>query len=76
MTKRRHSHDPAGGRKALAYGVAEGFGPMTNTRHPRKFKLEPLNKKTAPSAANTEDGKQTAAGVVDTNDNKQTPHIS
>lgn len=57
MTKRRHCHDPAGGRKALAYGSVEGFGPMLNARHPKKFKLAPPDKKTAPSAANTEDGK-------------------
>ena len=57
MTKRRHRHDPGGGRKAVVYGSAEGFGPMLNARHPRKLKL--LDKKTAPSAANTEGGKGT-----------------
>lgn len=56
MTKRRHRHDIRKGRDALACGSAEGFGPMLNTRHPRKFKLEPLDKKTASSAANTEGG--------------------
>ena len=49
----KHFHDPGGGRKALVYGRAEGFGPMANPRHPRKVK-----KKTAPSATNTEDGKR------------------
>ena len=57
MTKCRHRHDPGGGRKAVVYGSAEGIGPMLNPRHPRKLKL--LDKKTAPSAANTEDGKET-----------------
>lgn len=58
MTKRRHRHDPGGGRKAVVYGSAEGFGPMLNARHPRKLKLAPMDKKTAPSASNTEDGKE------------------
>lgn len=40
----------------MVYGSAEGFGPMLNARHPRKLKL--LDKKTAPSAANTEGGKE------------------
>lgn len=57
MTKRRHRHDPGGGRKALVYGSAEGFGPMLNARHPRKLKL--LDKKTAHGAPNTMDGKET-----------------
>ena len=57
MTKRRHRHDPAGGRKALAYGRAEGFGPMLNARHPKK--MPPPMKKTAASACNTDSGKET-----------------
>ena len=57
MAKRRHRHDPAGGCKALAYGSMEGFGPMLNARHPKK--CPPVMKKTAPSAANTESGKET-----------------
>ena len=52
MTKRRHRHDPAGGRKALAYGSMEGFGPMLNARHPKKY--PPLMKKELPGATNTE----------------------
>ena len=57
MTKRRHRHDIRKGRDALAYGRAEGFGPMLNARHPRKLKLEPLVKKeTAPSGADAERG--------------------
>lgn len=56
MTKRRHRHDPGGGRKAVVYGSAEGFGPMLNARHPLKFKLD---KKTAHGATNTMDGKET-----------------
>lgn len=48
-------HDIKQGRKALSYGSAEGFGPMLNARHPRKFKLD---KKTAAGAPNTNDGKQ------------------
>lgn len=63
MTKRRHRHDPAGGSKALAYGVAEGFGPMLNARHPRKFKLGPLDKKTAHAAADNVGGKETRKDV-------------
>lgn len=59
MTKPRHRHDIRKGRDALACGSAEGFGPMLNARHPRKFKLEPLDKKAAPSAASTESGKKT-----------------
>lgn len=53
----RRFHDAGKGHKALVYGSAEGFGPMLNARHPRKLKL--LDKKTAPSAANTEGGKGT-----------------
>ena len=57
MSKHGHTHDPAGGRKALAYGSMEGFGPMLNTRHPKKFKLD--MKKPPAGAANTDEGKQT-----------------
>lgn len=48
MTKHRHRHDIRKGRDALACGSAEGFGPMLNARHPRKFKLEPLDKRPPP----------------------------
>lgn len=57
MTKRRHCHDPAGGRKALAYGSAEGFGPMLNTRHPKK--CPPIIKRLS-GATNTEQPEPTA----------------
>lgn len=54
----RRFHDTRKGRKALFYGSAQAIGPLTNPRHPRKLKLVPVDKKTAPSAANTEDGKE------------------
>lgn len=40
------------------------IGPLVNARHPRKLKLAPVDKKTAPSAANAEDGRaeQTLTG--------------
>jgi len=43
--------------KALARGSKQGFGPMLNTRHPKKFKWTPPEKKTAASSAKADDGK-------------------
>ena len=57
MTKHKHAHDVGRGKKVLQHGSVQAIGPLANPRHPKKFKLEPLDKKTAPSAANTEDGR-------------------
>ena len=56
MTK--HKHNPRYGLNALRHGPHHSTGAMSNPRHPRKLKLAPMDKKTAPSAANTEDGKE------------------
>lgn len=58
MTKHKYTHDVGRGKKAVQHGSAQAIGPLTNPRHPRKLKLVPVDKKTAPSAANTEDGKE------------------
>lgn len=59
MTKHKHNRDIGRGVKALQHGSAQAIGPLFNVRHPRKLKLAPMDKKTAPSAANTESGKET-----------------
>lgn len=46
----RKFHDVRSGKKALFYGSANALGP---------FRPKPKKRKTAPSAANTENGKQT-----------------
>jgi len=55
--KNVYSHKPIQGRKALTYGASQGFGPMLNTRHPKKFKWTAPEKKTAASSAKADDGK-------------------
>lgn len=88
----RKFNDVRSGKKAMLYGSVNAIGPLSNPRHPRKFKpdkktapgecydsiatrygrLTPENRgkfdamvtelleeqKTAPSAANTESGKE------------------
>lgn len=49
MAKHKYHHRMNSGKKALAYGRTEGFGPMLNTRHPRKCKRIPTDQTTAPS---------------------------
>lgn len=44
----RNYHDVGRGKKAIQHGQRQAIGPMLNTRHPRKFKLEPLAEKSAP----------------------------
>lgn len=53
----RQFHSIRKGIKALQHGSMNAIGPLANVRHPRKVKLTPTDKKTAPSTANTEDGK-------------------
>lgn len=50
MTKR--FHDVRSRKKALLYGTANGIGPLTDLRHPRKAKT----KKAPVSAANADEG--------------------
>lgn len=57
MAKRKILHGAGVGKKALAYWCSMGSGPMLNARHPKK--CPPIMKKTAPSAANTESGRET-----------------
>lgn len=57
MAKYKHAHDVGRGKKAVQHGKTQAIGPLFNVRHPKKY--PPLKKKTAPSAANTEDGKET-----------------
>jgi len=57
VTKHKSYHNIKGPMQMLQHGQSQGIGPMFNVRHPKK--LPPLMKKTAPSAANTESGKQT-----------------
>lgn len=58
MTKHKANRDIGRGLKAVQHGSANAIGPLANPRHPRKPKPVPLDKKTAPSASNTEDGKE------------------
>lgn len=51
----RRFHDAGKGRKALSHGSTNAIGPLSNARHPLKFKLD---KKTAHGATNTMDGKE------------------
>ena len=60
MTK--HTHDVGRGMKAVQHGGQQHIGPMSNARHPRKLKLSPIEKKPAPSAANTEGGGSLGGG--------------
>lgn len=57
MPKHKADRDIGRGVKAVQHGQTQGIGPMFNVRHPKK--CPPLMKKTAPSAANTESGKET-----------------
>lgn len=57
MSKRKNYSNADVGKKALSYGSTHGFGPFSNPRHPKR--CPPITKKAAPSASNTESGKET-----------------
>lgn len=45
----RNYHDVWRGKKVLQHGSTNAIGPLSsNPRHPKKFKLAPMDKKTAP----------------------------
>lgn len=58
MSKRNPHRDVSKLKNALAYGYAEGFGPMLNIRHPRKMKLPLLQKEPPASSAKADGGKR------------------
>lgn len=60
MSKRNHIKNTCKLKNALAHGSAEGFGPMCNSRHPKRVTFIPTgDKKTAQGADNTQGGRQT-----------------
>lgn len=58
MAKHKYHHRMNSGKKALAYGRAEGFGPMLNVRHPRKVKPVLLDEKAPAGSADTDEGRE------------------
>lgn len=44
----KSKQNPRFGLNALRHGPNHSTGAMTNPRHPKKFKLAPMDKKTAP----------------------------
>lgn len=58
MSKRNHIKNTGKLKNALAHGSAEVFGPMCNSRHPKRVTFIPTrDKKTAQGADNTQGGK-------------------
>lgn len=58
MAKHKYHHRMNSGKKVLAYGRAEGFGPMYNVRHPRKCKPVLLDEKAPAGATDTGEGRE------------------
>lgn len=59
MSKHKFNHDTGYGLKSVQYGHAQGFGPLFNVRHPKKYKPVPLDKEAAPGVTSTQGGKET-----------------